>query len=95
MSIMKSDSAEEKNTAKKSLKGTVTIAKNPEADCESNYLTFKCWTRGDQKRIYINDYKGRTLGYIEGSNTFIKDRQGNTQEEIEYAINSFNEQYTY
>ena len=44
MSIMKSDSAEEKNTAKKSLKGTVTIAKNPEADCESNYLTFKCWT---------------------------------------------------
>lgn len=33
-------------------------------DDESNYLTFKYWEKGDYKRIYVNDYKRRTVGYI-------------------------------
>lgn len=34
-------------------------------ESESNYLTFKLWKKGGYSRIYINDYKGRTCGYID------------------------------
>lgn len=34
-------------------------------DDESNYLTFKYWHKGNYKRIYTNDYKRRTVGYID------------------------------
>lgn len=36
-----------------------------EYDSDSNYLMFNLWKRGSMERIYINDYKGRSLGYID------------------------------
>lgn len=34
-------------------------------DDASNYLTFKLWEKNGRKRIYANDYKRRTVGYID------------------------------
>lgn len=39
-------------------------------DCDSdcNYYTFKRWEKSGYRRIYINDYKRRSLGYIDLNN---------------------------
>lgn len=34
-------------------------------DDDSNYLTFKLWEKNGRKRIYANDYKRRSVGYID------------------------------
>lgn len=34
-------------------------------DVASNWITFNLWERGSMKRIYVNDYKRRSLGYID------------------------------
>lgn len=34
-------------------------------DSESNYLYFSLWEKYGKKRIYINDYKRRTVGFID------------------------------
>lgn len=36
-----------------------------EYDHDCNYYTFNLWERGSMKRIYINDYKRRSVGYID------------------------------
>ncbi|WP_405345935.1 hypothetical protein [Ruminococcus sp.] len=87
--------AEAKNTTKTAFEGFAKVAKCAETYHDCHFLTFKLWEKGDKKRIYINDYKRRTLGYIENGNTIINDRQGNTQEEIDYALNAFNATYAY
>jgi hypothetical protein len=73
---------------------TMRIAKaaNTDSEVDSQHLTFKYWSKGDKHRIYIVDYKRRTLGYIDldnGNAVEISDRQGNTQAEIDYAIAAF------
>lgn len=48
-----------------------------EYDSESNYLTFKLWEKGNNRRIYINDYKRRSCGYIDlNNNNVIVDAAG-------------------
>lgn len=39
-----------------------------EYDSRSNYYTFNLWEKGGYHRIYINDYKRRTYGYIDLDN---------------------------
>lgn len=39
-----------------------------EFDSDSNYLTFNLWERGSMRRIYINDYRRRSVGYIDLNN---------------------------
>ena len=73
--------------------GVAKIAKIENAFDDSHYLTFKYWEKGEKKRIYINDYKRRTLGYIENGNVIISDRQGNIQTDIDYALDSFAKTY--
>lgn len=34
-------------------------------DEDSNYLIFKLWENNGKKRVYINTYKRRTVGYID------------------------------
>lgn len=60
-------------------------------------LTFNKWEKNGKRRIYINDYKRRTLGYIDMiSGEFTKiDGQGRTNDEINAAIESFKSQYTF
>lgn len=40
-----------------------------EYDSDSNYFTFNLWERGNMRRIYINDYKRRSVGYIDLNNS--------------------------
>lgn len=47
---------------------------------ESNFYKFKLWEKGGKRRIYINDYKRRSVGYIDMNN-------GN-EIEMEYSMNS-------
>lgn len=39
-----------------------------EYDSQSNYYTFNLWEKNGYRRIYINDYKRRTFGYIDLNN---------------------------
>lgn len=89
--------AEVKNAAKKAFEQVAQVAKMAETYGDSCYLTFKAWEKGGKRRIYINDYKRRTLGYINRDNgdVVIDDRCGNTQEQIDYAINNFKATYAF
>lgn len=62
---------------------------------DSTYLYFKLWAKGNHRRIYINDYKRRTLGYIENGEVAISNRQGVAEREIEYAVSKFNAEYAF
>lgn len=75
--------------------GFAKVAKTENTYGECCFLTFKAWEKYGKSRIYINDYKGRTLGYIENAEVIIKDNQGNSDCEIEYAINNFKSQYAF
>lgn len=79
----------------KKFEGIAKIAKNDNAHDDYCYLTFKMWEKGNKKRIYINDYKCRTIGYIENNEIIINDRQGNSQNEIDFAINNFRNTYVF
>lgn len=45
--------------------GKTNMYVGTEFDSDSNYLTFNMWERGTKRRIYMNDYKGRSVGYID------------------------------
>lgn len=36
-----------------------------EYDSESNYYKFQLWQKNDMNRIYVKDYKNRTVAYID------------------------------
>ena len=63
----------------------------PNAETECHYIYFKVWEKNGNKRAYMSDYKGRTLGYIDlvTWTPMINDRQGIYKEEVDYAINAY------
>ena len=77
-----------------SFEGSATFAKNGRTD-ECDMLTFKYWAKNGKERIYINDYKRRTIGYIDVTTgeVVINDRQGNYESEIEMSIEGFIAEY--
>lgn len=83
--------AEIKGAAKKAFEGFAKIAKmeDAQADNECHFLYFKKWEKYGKSRIYINDYKKRTLGYLENGVVTINNRQGNDAEQVEYALDKF------
>lgn len=60
-------------------------------------LTFNRWEKGGKKRIYINDYKRRTIGYIDiDTKVYTQyDNQGLTAAEINGTIEDFRNQYEF
>ena len=80
-------------TTKKIFTGFTKIARceNPTDDC--HYFTFKLWKKNNITRIYISDYKERIIGYIEDKEFKLKDKQGNYQADIDFAINTFLQNY--
>ena len=44
--------------------GKMNMYVGTEFDSDSNYLTFNLWERENKRRIYMNDYKRRSVGYI-------------------------------
>ena len=74
-----------------SFKGFAKVLK---ADCvggsESDYFTYSKWEKHGKNRIYVNDYKGRSVGYIDllGGNVIHTENYI-----VEHEIKSFMEQY--
>ena len=77
-----------------SFDGTATFTKTGRTD-ECDMLTFKYWAKNGKERIYINDYKRRTIGYIDVTTgeVVINNNQGNYESEIEMAIEGFISEY--
>ena len=73
-----------------SFEGSARFTKNGRTD-ECDMLTFKYWAKNGKERIYINDYKRRTIGYIDVTTgeVVINNNQGNYESEIEMAIEGF------
>lgn len=45
--------------------GEISQTVGTDNESESDFFTFSLWERGSMKRIYINDYKRRSMGYID------------------------------
>ena len=77
-----------------SFEGSAKFTKNGKTD-ECDMLTFKYWAKNGKERIYINDYKRRTIGYIDVTTgeVVINNNQGNYESEIEMAIEGFVAEY--
>ena len=77
-----------------SFEGSARFTKNGRTD-ECDMLTFKYWAKNGKERIYINDYKRRTIGYIDVTTgeVVINNNQGNYESEIEMAIEGFVAEY--
>lgn len=52
----------------KIINGKQAMYVGTEFDSDSNYFTFNLWERGSMRRIYINDYRRRSVGYIDLNN---------------------------
>ena len=61
-------------------------------DDESNYYVFKYWHKGSYERIYVNDYKRRTLGYIDLKTEEVETDYSNNSD-VMRTINFFLENY--
>ena len=60
---------------------------------DSCYLFFKRWTKNGHDRIYVNDYKRRTIGFFENGEFTKYDNMGNTIEELNGTLAKFLEMY--
>lgn len=90
-----------KSSSRHSFSGTAKVPKiekgkqNPNIgtyyDSDSNYLTFKLWEKGDKKRIYVNDYKRRAVGYIDVNSGKIETEysKGAVPETIDYFLKHY------
>ena len=88
---------EVKIMVKKTFEKIAVVARceNPDPESRCEYVTFKAWEKGGKKRVYISDYKNRTLGFIDRvtGETIINDNQGMHQHEVDFALNAFFETY--
>ena len=91
---------EAKNMAKKTFESfaKIVIPGRESREDESAALSFKLWERGSKRRIYINDYKRRTLGFIdlcEDNKVVINDNQGLGNDEVNGTLDRFFETYEF
>lgn len=78
-----------------SAKITITGREHYDDSEESKFVHFKRWEKNGKRRIYLNDYKRRTFGFIDcetGKYTQY-DSNGLTREQITAAIDTFRENY--
>ena len=64
---------------------------------ECGKLTFNNWEKGGKRRIYINDYKRRTIGFIDRDTKEYTqyDNQGLNKAEINGTIEAFRAMYEF
>ena len=62
-------------------------------DSESNYFVFREWKKGNFHRIYINDYKGRSRGYIDYTTKALESEY--SKGEVVETYNFFIENYIF
>ena len=74
----------------------IKVAKMPGAERPCEYLYFRYWEKKDKHRVYIKDYKGRDIGYIDLDRddvVIIEDHQGSARADIDRAVRIFMEDY--
>lgn len=81
----------------KEAKITITGRENYADDDAAKFLNFKLWEKGGKKRIYVNDYKRRTLGYIDSETKewMWSDNNGLTKDQVNAAIEAFKAEYDF
>lgn len=86
-----------KATVKTQFNGFAKLAQPSRAngDDECCYLYFKGWQRYGKSRVYINDYKCRTLGYIENGEAIVNNKQGLDIADINACISTFMSSYNF
>ena len=64
-------------------------------DGDERQFTFKPWEKNGKSRIYMSDYKSRTIGYIDRADGHFElmDKQGLSEEEIEAALEQLKAEY--
>lgn len=89
--------AEVKAAVKQQFNGFAKIAQPSRAsgNDECCYLYFKGWQRYGKSRVYINDYKDRTLGYIENGEAIVNNKQGLDIADINACIAQFINGYNF
>lgn len=86
----------EAKNIKEKLSGSVKIQKFDSLGIsDSHFFTFNLWEKYGKKRVYVNDYKRRTIGYIENSVWNCIDNQGNSALVIENTVADFNAKYEF
>ena len=75
-------------------KGEVNPNCGTEHDDESNYLIFKLWEKNGYKRIYANNYKKASVGYIDCNNNN-QIVSGYSKGEVIETIKYFKENYEF
>lgn len=78
-----------------SAKITITGREHWDDSETSKFVYFKRWEKNGKRRIYMNDYKRRTFGFIDcatGEYTQY-DSNGLTREQITAAVDTFREKY--
>ena len=72
-------------------KKVIAGRENYEESDKARNLIFKAWEKNEIRRIYINDYNRRALGYIDQNTEeiVINDRCGLFKEEVDETIKSF------
>lgn len=78
----------------KIINGKQSMYVGTEFDSDSNYFTFNLWERGSLRRIYINDYRRRSVGYIDLNNNNVLETSFAKGEVVETA-NWFVENYEF
>lgn len=90
----------EAKTVKEKFEKNVKIIKPgyDESCCsDSAYLYFSLWEKYGKSRVYINDYKRRTLAYIDRETKQITeyDLCGVSRKEYDAVVNTFFEKYEF
>lgn len=62
---------------------------------ESNFLFFNRWQKNGKDRIYVNDYKRRTIGFFENGEFTKYENFGLTAEELNGTLDAFKAQYEF
>lgn len=91
---------EAKNMDKEKFKKSAKILKpGYDENCctDSAYLYFSLWEKYRKSRIYINDYKRRTLAFIDKETKYITeyDLQGVSRTEYKETVKKFFETYEF
>lgn len=91
---------EAKNMDKEKFKKSAKILKpGYDENCctDSAYLYFSLWEKYGKSRVYINDYKQRTLAYIDKATKQITeyDLCGVSRKEYDAVVNTFFEKYEF
>ena len=99
-SVLKKAWEEAKNMDKEKFKKSAKILKPgyDESCCsDSAYLYFSLWEKYGKSRVYINDYKRRTLAYIDRETKQITeyDLCGVSRKEYDAVVNTFFEKYEF